>query len=374
MQPLNPTLFKLLELRFGSVDVVAQGQGIVWSLADRPITASRRENSRPGRRVIHSGEEYKVSCPFCGDSRKRLYVNHRWGVFDKETLSLNLFLAQCFNEQCMDGRDRQIQLHEQVFAPAPDKRGGGRMEVAEGRQGPIGIAEVRPPGPVVRMDEMVKKYPSHDAVKFLEDKFYDPVKLGRVYNVGFCPQSRYSLAQNRILIPMYHEGKLVGWQARYIGEPPNRSVPKFWSCPGMARRLLAYNFDVAVKHQTVVIVEGPGDVWGFGPQAMAVLGKTMNPALQRRFVTGMKAHGRGQVVVVILDPEQDPLEKEKGKPHHIDKLVDQLRPALGLNVFGIYLPMGTDPGDMERSWTRALIRREAKKRKLHVSFAKRKVA
>ncbi len=31
------------------------------------------------------GEEYSTSCPFCGDTRGRLYVNHLWGTKDKFT-------------------------------------------------------------------------------------------------------------------------------------------------------------------------------------------------------------------------------------------------------------------------------------------------
>lgn len=371
-RPLNPTLFRLLELRFGQVDIVAQGQGIVWEVINRRAAASRFKQEKKNyaqRHVVHSGEEYKVSCPFCGDIRQRLYINHRWAVYDPETNSRNLFLCQCFNESCMDGYTRQSQLAEQVFAPAPSKR-DGRFDVERGRNSPAGIAEMAPPGPLISMEQVATRAPRHPAIAFLEDRFFDPVKISRMYDISYCPQSRFSLAQNRIIIPMYHNGLLAGWQARYIGDPP-RGVAKYWSCPGMARRLLAYNFDIAVQHQTVVIEEGPTDVWSTGPQGMGLLGKTMNQSLVLRFYEALSKYGDDQTVVVMLDPEQDEIQKRKGKPHHIDKVVDQLASVgLGDRVFGLLLPLGSDPGSLEREFQRELIRKKARDKGLKVSFTK----
>ena len=140
----------------------------------------------------------------------------------------------------------------------------------------------------------------------------------------------------------------------------------------MARRLLAYNFERAVKHQTIVIVEGPGDVWSMGPQAMGLMGKTMNPALQQRFVASLKLADpkQQQTVCVMLDPDQDPREVAKRKPHHIERLVHELRPALGNRVFGVYLPPGMDPGSMDRDWLRDRIRERAAEEGLKVSFGR----
>ena len=144
-KPLNPSLHRLLEIRFGKVYIVAENQSMIWNVVDRPV-ASRHKGGdaelRPSRRIQHSGEEYKVSCPFCGDVRQRLFVNHMWGVWDPLTKSRNLFLCQCFNEQCMDDYERRVQLHEQVFAPAPGKR-EGHMEIGQGKP-PAELGEVTP--------------------------------------------------------------------------------------------------------------------------------------------------------------------------------------------------------------------------------------
>jgi hypothetical protein len=86
------------------------------------------------------------------------------------------------------------------------------------------------------------------------------------------------------------------------------------------------------------------------------------------------ANSRGSVhdpvVVVMLDPEQDPNEAERGRPHHIERLVNDLKPAFRKRVFGLYLPEGTDPGSLDRYWMFRRIREEAEKRGLEVSFGR----
>lgn len=367
-QPLNPTLYRLLELHFHDVDVAAPGFAISWELRYDAVS------SRAGREITASGEEYRVNCPFCNDTRKRLYINHMWGVFDPDTKSRNLFLAHCWNEECVDNYDNQLQLHEEVFSPAPDPTRRGRVSVQAGRQAPTVVSEVTMPGPVVCLDVLAEQQPQHPAVRYLADRHFDPAYLGSRYGVSYCLHSRLRLAENRIIIPIRQGDKLVGWQARYIGDdvhgmPFNKAgVPKYWSCPHMCKRLLAYNIERAVQHQTVVIVEGPSDVWSFGPQSLGLLGKAMNPALLSDFVSRLRKYGDGQVVVVLLDPAPDEKAISKGRPHHIEVLVRQLQEVLYDRVFGVYLPEESDPGKLDRRFMRELIRAEAATRALSVSF------
>src|SRR4051794_18793914 len=65
--------------------------------------------------VDHFGEQYRVCCPFCPDTRKRLYINHRWGLFDERTRSKNLWLAKCYNEDCLKCSLRRRSLYNDVF-------------------------------------------------------------------------------------------------------------------------------------------------------------------------------------------------------------------------------------------------------------------
>lgn len=371
VEPLNPQLFRLLELHFDEVGIVSEGQNIQWRTIGRRINErAYGENRRwSGKRIVdHSGEEYKIRCPFCRDHRQRLFINHRWGVLDEETGGYNLFLCQCFNEQCVDSWDKQKQLADMVFSAATERR----MRIRPGRNAPTSVTEVKPPGPVISLDQLSERYPHHPAVLYLRGRQLDPAYLAKRYGVSYCPQSRYPQAQNRIICPMYQHDRLVGWQARYIGDDVPSGVVKYWSCPGMARKLLAYNFEAAVKHHTIPIVEGPTDVWNIGPMSLGLIGKTMNPSLVNRFVEAIKNNGSGQVVPIVLDPEQSEMERRKGTKHHIDKLYEQLHPILGDRVFPLFLPIGYDPGSgsIDRDFLRSIIVREAAKRGLKAKFVR----
>jgi hypothetical protein len=243
------------------------------------------------------------------------------------------------------------------------------------------VREIRPPGPLWRIDQLAEDHPNHPAVTYLQEREYDLKKLGGLWQVAYCPQSIYRLASNRIIIPMYQDGMMVGWQARYIGDdvqgvPFNKAgVPKYWSSKGFKRRLVAYNFERAVQHETVVIVEGMTDTWQVGLMGMALLGKTMSPYLRKKLVREMtKRHGDRGVVVIMLDPELDDQDKKKKRAHPIVRLHQQLFPAMPGRVLRAKPPEGYDPGSMERRWIRRLIREKAEAKGIRVTFAKPKKA
>ena len=68
--------------------------------------------------MVQYGETYKVSCPFCSDTRQRLWINHHWGVRDEKTNDDLLHLAHCFNDDCINTREVQKELHAMVFPRA----------------------------------------------------------------------------------------------------------------------------------------------------------------------------------------------------------------------------------------------------------------
>jgi hypothetical protein len=378
-QVLNRTLYASLKRRFSDVEVVARGEAISWRLKTSPL-ARRSAGNKPRmeRDVIHSGEEYRLKCPVCKDHRARMYVNHRWGVWDPETNGYNLHLIQCFNEQCFADGDVQKQFFERIYG-APGRR-IRQARVAEGRQiSPDVVREIQPPGKMIAIDQLYDQQPRHHAIQYLVNRGFDPTHIGRRYQATYCSESRWSLAKDRIIIPIFMDDKLVGWQARYIGDSVNGTpfnkagVPKYWSSPGMVRRLVAYNYDLAVKHRTVLIVEGPTDVWSAGPYAFGLLGKTMSLQLIRKFVAKMKRlHGENWSAFIVLDSAWDEVQKRKGKPHHIEKLYNQLAPSAPGRIGKLYLPEEVDPGDLSASLLRSEVKREARKQNIDVYFGRPK--
>lgn len=333
---------------FGSVKVSNEGESMI--AAYRPDLLSNKLRLH----ITHPGEYYQVSCPRCTDTRHRLYINHRWGIKD-ENGHTNLWLAVCFNEDCYSDFHRRVDLFEDV--------GGmdmGELSHAKPRRGKVISEEARKvtlPGPLIRLDELPDDHP---ACAYLANRFYDPQRLGRFYGVAYCPTSMYYLAKHRIIAPINMGGKLVGWQARYIGEmnwKKKGAPPKWWSCPQMKRSRILYNLDYAKKYRTGVIVEGPGDVWGVGPMGVATFGDTMTEMQRRLFVQAFK----GQHVVLLYDPEA--MVKRS-----TEKLVEFLRKEFGDKFAPIVLPKGTDPGGLDRKFLRNFLREEARNQSVKLSF------
>ena len=373
MTVLNPTLFKALEKVFGEPRVAARGVAIKWHIVKRANL--QQGDMYESRKVEVPGEEYLVSCPYCNDTRHRLSINHRWGVPDPELATRNLWLMRCYNEECQNDPDNQHRLFETVYPLCgPDVL--QRMKINPGKPAATRPTEMAPPGPMLRLDKLAARHPNHHALQYLKSRYLDPVKLAKYYQVSYCFESQLRFAADRIIFPVRMDGMLVGWQARYIGDKvlgrsfKEAGVPKFYSCPGQARRVIGFNYDGAVRHPTLVIVEGPTDVSNFGVQALGIMGKTMGPQFQKRIASLMKRRwGDEGVIVVMLDPEQDAVSKAKGRPHHITTLAASLR-AFFPRVVPVFLPEGYDPGNYDYRLARECIREAANKEGLQVSFRK----
>lgn len=378
-EPLNPTLHSLLVRRYGEdgVEVIAPGEKIEWELKREFVDPGK---TRMSREVYYSGEEYRLRCPYCKDHRARMFISHRWGVWDRRTQSWNLWLVQCFNEQCFDDYQRQQEYFDLIFSISRSRRRPKNLLIREGVEPDKADGrEMAPPGPLWRLDRLKAKYPRHDAIMYLEGRGYDTDRLAKLFDVSYCPMAHvYGIATNRIIIPIKKDGVMIGWQARYIGDdvhgqPFNvAGVAKYWTSPGFKRRFFAYNYDRAIRHSTVLIVEGPADVWSAGVMSMGLIGKTMAPVLRKKFVLDLeKRHGNAARVVVILDPKPDKQRAGRKKAHPIEALRSHLAKGLGPKcVVPVYLPKELDPGDCDRDWLWRFCREKARAKGVTLCFGR----
>ena len=136
---------------------------------------------------------------------------------------------------------------------------------------------------------------AHPAVQYVRERGYDPVWLGQEKGVTYCEAARpeFPLVNRRLVIPVHMFGRLVGWQARHLGEPPD-GVPRYWTMPGMKKSQVLYNYDTARGSDFVVVTEGPTKVWSVGDMAVAALGDTLS-SFQVQLLTTWKT------VVIYLD-------------------------------------------------------------------------
>src|SRR5262245_37670023 len=115
--------------------------------------ATDAATGRPRLNVNWPGEYYRVRCCFCNDTRFRLYVNHRWGRYEPAVRSKCLFLAHCFNEDCLARPGRARQLYDYVFDDFGDVTLPGDVIVPV-KAAPRPPAPAEPPGRLVPLSQL----------------------------------------------------------------------------------------------------------------------------------------------------------------------------------------------------------------------------
>jgi len=307
------------------------------------------------------GEYYRVSCPFCTDTRHRLYINHMYGKIDCYGRRSS-YLARCFNETlCMMKEENAYNLYQKIMSPSLG------LEDAKIKPGKVVSAKKRVfpmPGPCTRLDRLDLH---HEAVQYVLDRQFDPRHLGNYYKFAYCHDSIYYLASKRIIIPIFNKGLLRGWQSRYIGELPWKDKdlrkdlqPKYFNAPGMDKTSFVQNMDRAKLWHTGVGVEGWFDVVSVGPMAMPAMGDSWSPTQQKIIVRTF----RDGAFINLFDPEA--LEEEG-----VQKVSRNLKRALGKHYAEVKLPAGKDPGSLDRSFLREFIKEEAASQGVKVKWRKK---
>lgn len=332
--PLRPELYKRLVHRFRHVQIASEGQEMVSSLQTSARTGKKT------RDVLSPGEYYRVNCPFCQDLRHRLWINHQWGYLDPDTDSKQLRLAICFNENCLADPHNRNWLFADVF----NDFCSNDDVVLPGKRPATGTPrECVWPGELRYMHQLPAE---HAANVYLRDRGFEPDHLGRELKVSclIAPEPQFDYVAGRIVIPIYMNGKPMGWQARHVGSltrEEQKFRAKYLSMPGMRKTEVLYNYDRAKLHQAVCICEGPTDVWRVGPSAVALFGKNMSET-QKQLIASTWGHG---TVIVLLDGDAG----EAGQ-----KVYDALGGLVQRRVL-VKLPDGKDPGDCTREELQAAI-------------------
>ena len=352
--PLCLDLYNLLERKFGEVRIGAAGEPVHYAGARVNLRAGgvvRIGRPRPtlenaSRTVLEPsswGESYRCRCPFCGDSRFRLWIGHRWGEYPH--------MAWCFNEPCLASEERRLQLRLMIF----HTRGRIRLRAAPGRPETGVLARVESPGMINSLQDLPENHP---AWQYVAQRGYDPDEIGQCYGVGFCDSVNdmaHRRLQGRIYIPLQMRGDLVGWQGRFLGDRDWTEVPKYYGMPGMAKRLILYNLDEAMGFDDVAVVEGCTDVWRSGPFAVGLLQKRITFSQRLRLLAGWKDRG---ALLMILDADAQ-LENEA--------YAREFRTYFKNGVVQVVLPDGTDPGSLDASALHEIMRGAADLQRVRLS-------
>ncbi len=327
---LNPGLYKQLKHRFGSVKISNEGEPREVFLARDAF-----DPTKVREQTIQGGEQYRVCCPYCADNRYRLYFSYQWRIRKPDGQIYGRGLAHCFNEECnLSNLENELQAY---LAEMPIIKRNVRVRTTPLFQ-PVDL-----PGRCIPLDQLG---PAHPAIRYIRDRRrFDPAELAKVWQVHYCddtaedaegyvPGTKWHarLVRNRIVVPVFWSGRMVGWQARSIIEGERI---KYYTMPGLKKQQLLYNGDRAREHSFGVVVEGVTDAWRIGPRAVALLGKTISYYQKNLLYIYWQRTG----MCLLLDPDAlDEMEK-------IDKMINLKGFAWG--AFALRLPGGCDPADLD---------------------------
>lgn len=336
--PLNQSLYSALVHTFKQVKIAKAGQQMRYVIKTNHITGHKRAEILED----HHGEEYRVCCPFCTDDRYRLWVSHRWNTQD--TLNDITFghLVNCFNDGCDLNRDTESPMRSDKIDDlrrviSPLQRHTVSIQIT-----PVEEKETIPrlPEKTVPIDQLD---PWHSASKYLVERNFDLSQLASDWQVLYCEEDPHPFVDNRIIFPVHYDGKLVGWQARYVGKCP-KQLPKYFTMPGMRKKRVIYNYDRASNYSAGIITEGITDVWTLGFQGIATFGAEVSS-----HQISMMVNAWGKTGVILL-PDGDVLTTEEKKVRY-ERLKRRLleSAAFKWGVLEVMMPEGTDPATLSSS-------------------------
>jgi hypothetical protein len=321
---LNQPLYNALHRICGEVDVVHEDE------PGSPLYRAHRGNIYLDFEKDEITQEFKVDCPICGDTRKRLYINYailqdikKGGVPVK-----TYHLMCCHNERCNLGpfykELKEAIKNPEIFKIQPKPNDGKRR------------CNVRTDLPGVC--HPINSDNAHIACKvYMQERGFDLNELYKQFHVMSCDRMDGMEYFGPVIIFPYYEGNsLVFWQARLPYNPTDKKTPKYIFGKGTKKSTIVYNKASALKEPVIIITEGVLDAIRVGPAGIALFGKYPSE-MQTRIMSRVFALKK---VVLMLDSDASKesvlwYEKYKNK---------------GLFEKGLYLcklDQG-DPADMTR--------------------------
>lgn len=105
--------------------------------------------------------------------------------------------------------------------------------------------------------------------KYLKERRFDPdelEKMWKIQGIGFAPKLAW-----RIFIPIIFRGSVVSWTTRSVSD--NHHARYRGASPSQERmRAKSLLYGEYHSRHSIIVCEGPTDVWRIGPGAVATLG------------------------------------------------------------------------------------------------------
>ena len=236
-----------------------------------------RWSSKLNLKVI-GPKQYQANCPFCVERGEvRPDTKQRLGI----SLDPKMFAVHCFN--CgYSGNPltllTDLEPFQKSFVELRELLGdlGSEVPQVQSEQLEVGL----PKSYRALLKGKVNMYHAA-AIGYLADRNLTNNTIID-YQFGYCRMGRF---QNRIIIPIRFNGRLVGYQGRAIKDT---HVPKYLFNKGFKGAKYLFNYDRAIKRDTVIIVEGVFDALVFPKSSVAIFTNRLSDQQRLLIAKGWK--------------------------------------------------------------------------------------
>ena len=214
-----------------------------------------------GVRVVEEGDHHcrpdwvQMECPFCGRGSGKLHLgysllNRYFNCYKCGFHPSVSTLAELTGWEMRDAY-KAFQGVEKPHVASAKKIAGGKLVL------PYGLGPLRSP---------------HR--KYLRARQFDLNYLADVWQVQGI--SHAPVLAWRVFIPIVHSGEVVSWTTRSVRDTGPRYMAAKPEQEKIHARELLYGEDYCVN--SIVVHEGPTDVWATGPGAVALMGMSWTKA------------------------------------------------------------------------------------------------
>lgn len=184
--------------------------------------------------------------------------------------------------------------------------------------------------------------------QYLESRGFDPQEIVSRWGILGTGKEAKNGYSNRIIIPIYQGGRLVSYHSRDItGEAKIAKKACKIEDEVVHFKDTLYGYD-RVKSNTVIVSEGPFDVWRWGYGAVCTWGIKFSER-QVDLLTTFK-----NIFIIFDSSNLEAGKQELQAAEQAEKLADRL--AIFQNVW-IIDDLGSDPADMKQKKADAIRRR-----------------
>lgn len=320
---LNEWLHRRLKDRFGKVKVMNENARASYRVS--------RVGTRLRGEVEEDGENYHVCCPFCRDTRYRLYFSYTYAAKIRVPEGVAEFppMAHCFNETlCLEKSQNRKQLFRTIIMGEPPILFESAMPESPKKK------VVVYPQSVTRLSDLAS---NHTAVNYVRSRGF---AVGQLEEAGFVyvDEDPRPWVHGRIFIPVKDgEGTRVGGQCRRTTNEESGWPPRWYTLTGTPLRYVIYGLHRAVERM-LIVTEGVFDAERFGTYGVATFNCRMT-APQFNLLVGCPQN----VILFAYDGGFGDADRKAHEDYRMK--LEQLRNK-GKTVYEVQVPKGKDPADL----------------------------